>query len=182
VLPIAHCHIIEFQTHRDARGAFTEIFRAEWPGTLKPVQWNYVRSARNVLRGVHVHVRHHDYLILVDGRMRLYLHDVRPASETSGRACQVELSAERLRAVAIPPGVAHGFFFPEDSAHIYSVSEYWDLEDELGCRWDSEGLDMRIDTSSPLLSRRDAEAGSFAHMVRAFETRREHVLAAADSA
>ena len=177
MLPIAECHVLDLESHADPRGSFTEIFRAAWPGTFNPVQWNYVRSEPHVLRGIHVHVRHHDYLILVHGRMQLYLHDVRPESGTSGRSCQLELGGDRLRAVVIPPGVAHGFYYPEASAHIYSVSEYWDSEDELGCRWDSPGLGMRIPIVSPLLSPRDAEAGSFADVVRRFVLRRERILA-----
>ena len=45
--------------HRDERGVLTEIFRESWAG-LAAVQWNAVRSAAGVLRGVHVHVRHAD--------------------------------------------------------------------------------------------------------------------------
>jgi dTDP-4-dehydrorhamnose 3,5-epimerase len=182
VLPIADCRIIDLASHGDSRGAFTEIFRAEWPLAFNPVQWNYVRSGRQVLRGVHVHVRHRDYLTLVDGRMLLYLHDIRPWSDTVGRTCQLDLVGDRLQAVAIPPGVAHGFFFSAPSAHIYSVSEYWSPDDDLGCRWDSDGLDMRITVPSPLLSRRDREAGSFAAMVREFVRRSAPVPAVADGA
>jgi dTDP-4-dehydrorhamnose 3,5-epimerase len=181
VLPIADCRLIALATHGDSRGDFTEIFRAEWPAVPAPVQWNFVRSEANVLRGVHVHVRHHDYLTLVDGRMRLYLHDIRPWSDTAGRTCELDLVGDRLQAVAIPPGVAHGFFFPAPSAHVYSVSEYWRPDDDLACRWDSEGLAMRIDSAAPLLSRRDREAGSYAAMVREF-VRRASVPAVADGA
>src|SRR5262249_30229938 len=170
------------ESHVDGRGSLTEIFRSEWPGTFHPLQWNYVRSEPNVLRGVHVHFRHHDYLVLVEGRMHLYLHDIRRDSETAERNCDVELVGDRLGGVATPPGVAHGFYFSEPAALIYSVSEYWNLDDELGCRWDSPGLNMRIGVSSPLLSPRDEKAGSFAEMVRAYAAHRARAPAAAETA
>lgn len=56
-----------FTTHHDERGSFTEVFREEWDTGVRPVQWNAVSSEAGVLRGVHVHVRHDDYLILLRG-------------------------------------------------------------------------------------------------------------------
>jgi len=56
--------LIQLSTHWDARGALTEIFRGDWPDVAAPVQWNFVHSEANVLRGVHVHVTHVDYLVV----------------------------------------------------------------------------------------------------------------------
>ena len=41
--------------------------------TVEPVQWNFVTSRPNTLRGVHVHPRHTDYLTVtdVDGALEL---------------------------------------------------------------------------------------------------------------
>jgi dTDP-4-dehydrorhamnose 3,5-epimerase len=63
--------------------------------------------------------------------------------------------------VAVPPGVAHGFFFPEESVHVYAVSETFDPEDELGCRWDDPETGLDWPCTAPLLSERDEQAGSF---------------------
>lgn len=57
----------QLRTHADYRGAFTEIFRFEWDTGVRPIQWNAVESAARTLRGVHVHPRHDDYLILLRG-------------------------------------------------------------------------------------------------------------------
>ncbi|MEQ9812614.1 MAG: dTDP-4-dehydrorhamnose 3,5-epimerase family protein [Azospirillaceae bacterium] len=162
------CALIPLTTHHDERGSLTEIFRAEWPTCIRPVQWNFVRSRPNVLRGVHVHVEHDDYLVCLSGLMVLALVDIRPDSATHGLAATVTLDPAAPRAAFIPTGVAHGFHFPVESSLCYSVSHYWNPRDELGCRWDDPalGLDWRID--APELSERDRAAGSFQVMVDAF--------------
>lgn len=100
--------------------------------------------------------------------MLLGLHDVRADSPTRGQSIVVELTGDAPRAVTIPPGVTHGFFFPELSLHIYAVSHYFNPEDELGCRFDSPELGLKWPVASPLLSKRDAEAGSYSEMVADF--------------
>ena len=69
-------------TLEDSRGSLTEMFREEWGLGPRPLQWNVVRSEANVLRGVHAHRTHVDYLAMIMGEMVLCLHDLRPASPT----------------------------------------------------------------------------------------------------
>ena len=109
--------------HRDERGTFVELFREEWETGVHPVQWNAVDSEQGVLRGVHVHPRHDDYLTVVRGSATVGLRDLRDDSPTAGAAACVELSAEDPIAISIPHGVAHGFYFTRPSTHIYAVSE-----------------------------------------------------------
>jgi len=146
------------ETHRDDRGVFTELFRQSWVGT-RHLQWNAVSSRANVLRGVHVHLRHHDYLVLLRGRARIGLCDLRPESPTHRLACAVELSDSPLSAIQIPPGVAHGFYFYEPSLHVYAVTEYWSPDDELGCHFADPALGLKWPDPRPLLSPRDAALG-----------------------
>jgi dTDP-4-dehydrorhamnose 3,5-epimerase len=152
-------------THSDPRGAFTELFRDEWATGVAPVQWNAVRSQAGVLRGVHCHPLHADALVVPKGRMRLGLADLRPGSATEGRACLLELSGDPMQLVTIPPGVAHGFYFPEPSLHVYAVDRVWDPVGELGCRWDDPGLGIDWgDVRGPLLSARDAALGTLGRL------------------
>jgi dTDP-4-dehydrorhamnose 3,5-epimerase len=141
--------------HKDARGAVTEIFRAEWGARVEPIQWNTVVSSPRVLRGVHLHLKHSDYLLLLQGRMSLGLVDLRSGSATERLACSVELTGERLTAVEIPPGVAHGFYYHEQSIHIYAVDHYWDLADELGCYWADPELGLAWPEPEAIVSERD---------------------------
>jgi dTDP-4-dehydrorhamnose 3,5-epimerase len=143
-------------SHGDARGSFTEVFRESWGVGVAPVQWNFVESRANVLRGVHFHLRHADYLIVLAGRASIGVCDLRPDSPTAGRATLVELRGDAPAALTLPPGVAHGFYFHEPSLHAYAVSHYWDEDDERGCRWDDPALGILWPTAAPLLSARDA--------------------------
>ena len=56
----------------------------------------------------------------------LGLRDLRAGSPSEGAADVLVLTADQPAAVEIPPGVAHGFWFPEASIHVYAVSHYWD--------------------------------------------------------
>ena len=162
----------KLEPHADHRGAFTELFRASWPTDSTPVQWNVVSSDANVLRGFHVHVEHGDYLTVIFGELFLGLKDVRRNSPTEGCVDVRVIRATDPVAVTIPSGVAHGFYFPTPSTHLYSVSHYWNPDDELGCRWDDPDIGIAWPTTAPLLSERDANAGSFAQMIAALDAGR----------
>jgi dTDP-4-dehydrorhamnose 3,5-epimerase len=162
--------LLPLEPHRDERGTFLELFRDEWETDVKPVQWNVVDSEEGVLRGVHVHPCHDDYLTVVRGRVTIGLKDLRPESPSEGFAACVELSAEQPAAISIPHGVAHGFYFHQASTHIYAVSHYWDLADELGCRWDDPSLEIPWPQSEAHISTRDAELPSLAELRAAFES------------
>ena len=152
--------LTRLEAHVDDRGSFTEVFRQAWPTGLEPVQWNVVSSAPGVLRGVHVHRRHCDFLLIVTGRASIGLRDLRPGAGDGGLV--VEMSAAEPQALTIPPGVAHGFMFHEPSIHLYSTSEYFDATDELGCRWDDPALGIPWPAAQVQLSPRDRDLPTLA--------------------
>jgi dTDP-4-dehydrorhamnose 3,5-epimerase len=154
--------------HLDARGSVVELYRETWDLGCRAVQFNALISAAGVLRGVHVHVRHVDHMALLSGRMVVGLHDMRPASPTVGASCVLELDADAPRAVVVPPGVAHGMYFPVASVLTYGLSHPWEPGEEIGCRWDSKELGLAWPTSTPVLSERDAAAPGYADSVAAF--------------
>ena len=128
-------------------------------------QWNAVSSVANVLRGVHAHWRHADYLTVVARsghdrarRSARRLGDRRPGHD--GRAAR----RTGRPALVLPPGVAHGFYFHEPSLHVYAVDHEWDPDDELGCRWDDPGLEIDWPCEQPLLSSRDEGLGSLSEL------------------
>jgi dTDP-4-dehydrorhamnose 3,5-epimerase len=100
--------------------------------------------------------------------MILGLHDARSDSSTSGSSAMVILSADAISTIYIPVGVAHGFYFPEPSIHVYSVSHYWNLDDELGCHWTSPELGMDWSFTDPLLSDKDRSLGDYANMMSVY--------------
>lgn len=121
------------------------------------------------MRGVHVHATHFDYVVLVEGRMLLGLHDLRPSSPTARLSSLTEFEGHAPSGVVIPAGVAHGFYFLERSIVLYGLARHWDASDELTCRWDSKELALAWPTRAPILSERDADAGDYAALCAAFE-------------
>ena len=130
------------KTFPDDRGDFTEIFRNEWQASPSPVQWNISRNQPNVLRGVHVHAHHWDYLCVVEGEMAIGLHDLRPGASDTAKSAMVHLSGDRLEVLVIPPGVAHGFYSPNHSTYVIGASGYYDPTDHRRCRWDCPELKL----------------------------------------
>lgn len=167
----AGVEIHAIREHQDERGGFREIWRRSWSQQPPAVQWNLVRSEANVLRGVHAHLRHVDFLTMAAGEMVLGLHDPRRASPSFGRSLLLRLEASDPHLVVVPPGVCHGFYFPSPSTHIYGVSEAWDGSDEFGCAWDDPALNLAWPCEAPVLSERDRTAGPFAELVAALVER-----------
>ncbi len=122
--------LVPLQMNRDQRGWVTEIFRAEWPLGVAPRQWNATLSQPTVLRGMHVHRRQQDYLVVLDGRISVGLFDARPQSPTYRLSALVDLSDERLEAVCVPTGVLHGYYCHESTVYVYGVDRYYDPTDE----------------------------------------------------
>jgi dTDP-4-dehydrorhamnose 3,5-epimerase len=149
-------HLNSLTVHPDFRGSLVELFRESFPGAFRAVQWNLTRSAAGVLRGVHVHRVHRDYLIAVTGCIEVGLRDLRAGSPTEGATALLELRGDAPAALSIPPGVAHGFHFPEPSVHLYGVSHVWDADDELGCRWSDPDLEIGWPFDDATISPRDA--------------------------
>ena len=154
---------IPLRPRGDDRGSVTELFRHSWcgPDEPAPVQWNLLRSAGNVMRGVHVHLVHFDNLVVLEGTMHLGLCDLRPDSPEFGRGSLIQLRGEEPTMVVIPPGVAHGFYFDAPCLATYGMSHYWaPATDELGCRWDDPRLAIPWPASctDPQLSPRDRDA------------------------
>lgn len=162
---------IPLKNRDDERGSLVELYRAEWNDQAEPaVQWNHVISRPNVLRGIHVHHTHWDYLYIAHGSMELALIDIRRQSPRFGMAQVEKLQAEQPYSVLIPPGVAHGFYFTDAAVLIYGVSHCWNPDDELGCRWNDEVLEIPWKVTTPTLSNRDQTAGSFKQMVEDYES------------
>jgi dTDP-4-dehydrorhamnose 3,5-epimerase len=165
----AGVEIHAIRDHEDERGSFRELYRDSWSAQSSSVQWNMVRSRANVLRGVHAHVRHVDYLTMAVGEMILGLHDPRRGSPTCGRSVLLRLEACDPHLVVIPPGVCHGFYFPDEGTHIYGVSHAWDGTDEFGCAWDETALGLAWPCEAPILSPRDRTAGSYAVLLQTLQ-------------
>jgi dTDP-4-dehydrorhamnose 3,5-epimerase len=143
--------------HGDERGSLAEVFRADWTPSGALRQWNLVQSLGNVMRGVHVHPQHADYLLVLSGTLMLGLHDLRPDDPAARKSAILTLTGNDPATIYIPAGVCHGFWFPEPTTYVYGLSKGWNPSEELGCRYDDPalGLDWPVRTT-PILSPRDA--------------------------
>ena len=144
------------QTFRDERGTFTEIYRREWIPGEPAVQWNLVRSEQGVMRGVKVHPRHDDYLLVGDGTAIVGLRDLRRSSPTFGLTAVLELRASDPSVLTIPAGIAHGLYSREPSLFLIGVTRYHDPDDEVTCRWDDPALGIPWPVTAVRISPSDA--------------------------
>lgn len=148
----------------DHRGSLIEIYRDEWVTGARPCQWNATFSEANVLRGVHVHFKHDDYLVVLHGQISVGLYDARSGSPTFRGSCIVELVGGAMSALLIPSGVVHGFYCHEPSLYVYGMNSYYDPSDELGCHWADPALGIPWPCTAPRLSERDRAAVSLAEL------------------
>lgn len=158
------CRLHALKTIADHRGDFTELFCNVWFDSPAPLQWNMSHSHANVLRGVHVHAKHWDYVAALSGRMIIGVCDMRPGSTSVARSAMVELNTTVPTVLSIPPGVAHGFYFPVAAFNITAASSYYDPPDHMRCRWDCPELGLDWPCRAPQLSPVDTAAGTYAEL------------------
>jgi dTDP-4-dehydrorhamnose 3,5-epimerase len=162
---ISEVLIFEPKRFGDHRGFFVETFQTERYASLglkRPfVQDNLSRSARGVLRGLHLQNPYPQgkLVSVLRGRVVDVAVDVRLGSPTFGRHVAVELSDNNFRQLWIPRGFAHGFAVLSESADFfYKCDQLYSPANELVIRWDDPaiGIDWRITKAA--LSERDAGA------------------------
>lgn len=166
---IAGVSRIRLVANVDQRGSLTEVFRKSWDARADPLQWNLLASNARVLRGMKMHFVHADLVVLVAGRALLVLRDFRHDSPSFRAVESIELEAGE-DAYVIPPGVGHAFYFHVGSTMLVGVSRYWDLGDELGCRWNE--IDVDWPDRDPLVSANDLELPSVDALERVTASRR----------
>ena len=163
--------IVQPRVFADARGFFLESFNQRQfdaavgtPVTF--VQDNHSRSARGVLRGLHMQVGTHAQGKLVrvtSGRIYDVAVDVRADSPTYRQWVGLELDDVAHRQLWIPPGLAHGFLVLSESADVqYKTTDYYTPAAEVGIRWDDPALAIAWpDAGVPyILSAKDQVAAS----------------------
>jgi dTDP-4-dehydrorhamnose 3,5-epimerase len=162
---ISEVLIVEPKALGDQRGFFLETFKADRyaaHGIAGPfVQDNLSRSARGVLRGLHLqNPKTQGKLVSVlRGCVRDVAVDVRVGSPAFGQHVAVELSEENRRQLWVPRGFAHGFVVLSESADFfYKCDELYSPSDEIVVRWDDPALGIGWGVSSPTVSPRDAAA------------------------
>lgn len=151
--------------HSDDRGSVTELLRNSWNLGPELVQWNLVSTRRDVVRGVHLHLRRHDLLCVVSGTASVGLCDLRRDSSSFRKRLLVEMSGSELSVITIPPGVVHGFYSDTDSILACAFSEQWDPEDDYGCFWADPQLAIPWSSMESRCSEKDASLPAFSDLL-----------------
>jgi dTDP-4-dehydrorhamnose 3,5-epimerase len=134
------------------------------------VQWNFITTRPQALRGVHVHCRRWDYMIVLDGEATIGLKDLRRAGGSFGRGALIEVSGKSPSVVTIPCGVAHGVFAASALRYLYGLTVPYDgSDDEFGCRYDDPALALAWPAVDPILLPRDLGLPDYATMLRQYE-------------
>ena len=157
---------IEPTVHGDARGFFQETYRrsvfAELGIDDEFVQDNHSRSARGVVRGMHLQVGEGQAKLVrcVRGEIFDVVVDVRRGSPTHGQWEGFELSDENGHQLYVPVGFAHGFCVTSEIADVvYKCSAYYDSEVERSLAYDDPDVGIRWPEDVELTaSERDAAA------------------------
>ena len=153
--------LIHLERHGDLRGAFTEVHRRDWETGCEPTQWNVDHSFAGTLRGMHAHRSRTDYITPVWGSMVLGLYDARQASESAGQSVMFSISYLDAAALIVPAGIAHGFYYVEDSAVLIGFSQSWSPDDDVRCHYRAPQLGLDWPEPVAHISSADAAAPGF---------------------
>ena len=171
--PLKDCFIIHDKVHGDARGYFIETynsrdFKAATGLEIDFVQDNESRSAKGVLRGLHMQkgaAAQAKLVRVLEGAVLDVAVDLRKDSPSFGQHVAIELTADNHKQFFVPAGFAHGFVvLSEYATFFYKVDKFYEPGNEVGIMYNDKDLniDWQLATSEIILSEKDKTLGSFA--------------------
>jgi dTDP-4-dehydrorhamnose 3,5-epimerase len=166
--------VIDTDYFRDDRGFFIENYHRQRFAAhglhYEFVQDNHSRSLRKVLRGFHYQDMTAPMGKLVRctfGRVLDVAVDLRIGSPTLGRWVAVELAADDMRQIMVPPGFGHAFVTLSEVAEVqYKCTGFYTPTAEGGIVWDDPDIGVEWPFSDLVLSNRDRSAPSFKDYLR----------------
>lgn len=133
----------------DSRGFFAELynrthFETIGLGDVTFVQDNLSSSTQGVIRGLHFQgppFAQGKLVSVLQGSVLDVAVDIRKGSATYGQFAAVELSAEKLNMLYVPPGFAHGFqVLSETCLFSYKCTGFYNKASEGGLLWNAPEL------------------------------------------
>ncbi|MEZ5854361.1 MAG: dTDP-4-dehydrorhamnose 3,5-epimerase [Hyphomicrobiaceae bacterium] len=178
-LAIPAVKLIEPAIFRDARGFFSETYKAkvlEQAGlSLDFVQDNHSLSVdTGVVRGLHFQAPPHaqgKLVRVIRGAILDVAVDIRVGSPSYGQHVAVTLSADNWQQLWVPEGFAHGFCTLEPNTEvIYKVTDYYAPECEGGILWNDPALAIAwpIEAGRAVLSEKDGRLPLLADVAGCF--------------
>eukprot|EP01037_Dinobryon_pediforme_P009908 gene9908-9974_t len=152
--------------HGDARGYFSEIFRADRfaqaVGPLDLVQENQSLNVQaGTIRGLHFQIppaAQGKLVRCLAGAIFDVAVDIRHGSATFGQWVAAELTADNGHQMWVPAGFAHGFCtLVANTIVAYKVSAYYSPDHDRGIAWDDAalGIDWPAVADAATLSAKD---------------------------
>lgn len=175
--PLAGLRVIAPRRHEDARGWFSETFRADaLRGAGIGVDWvqdnHSLSRAPGTVRGLHYQAPPRAQWKLVRcgaGALLDVAVDARAGSPTFGRHFAVELSAENGLQLLIPAGFLHGFATrTPDAELLYKCSDTYSAPHDGAVAWDSCGVGWGLAPEDAVVSDKDRAAPRWADWTSPF--------------
>jgi dTDP-4-dehydrorhamnose 3,5-epimerase len=173
--------LIEPKAFVDERGWFMESYkRSEFVRegiSAEFIQDNHSRStAKGTIRGLHYQrepAAQGKLVRCLVGKIFDVALDIRKGSPTYAKWVSATLSAENHEMLWIPPGFAHGTCATTDVSEIaYKVTTEYSAPHDRCVRWNDPAIGIKWPTTTPILSKKDAEAPILAEADNNFVWRR----------
>lgn len=135
--------IKDLVTHPDDRGFFREIIRVTDDFFTDGFgQWSHSMMFNGVIKAWHYHHRQTDWWYVVNGVLRIGLHDLRPDSPTHKQTMDFLMGDfQKPIIIKIPPGVAHGCKVVQGPVNLfYITSRVYDPQDEIRIPFDDREI------------------------------------------
>ena len=165
--------VIVPKAHRDDRGFFMEVYRADQFRDLglpsEFVQDNHSFSRKGVVRGLHFQWEPPmgKLMRVTRGTAFLVAVDIRKGSPTLGQWFGLEASAENMKQVWAPAGFARGVCALTDEVEVqYKCTGIYNDRAESAIRWDDPDVGVEWPLKEVRLSDKDRNA----HSLRAWLT------------
>ena len=160
--------LLEYQSHRDERGFFSETYRKQQldDAAGHPVcfiQDNEAVSNIGVLRGLHYQkppFAQSKLVRVVQGAVLDVIVDIRHGSPTFGQHLAIKLSADKPQQLFVPRGFAHGYLTLSPQALLqYKVDNYYSPADDYGIFFADPmlAIDWLLPAEQLLLSAKDQQ-------------------------
>lgn len=153
--------VVEPIAFSDTRGDLFESYNEdvffENGLNLRFVQDTEATSKKNVLRGMHVNVRHPQGKLVrvLDGEVLDVVIDLRKESKTYMSCYSIILSSNNKKQLFIPEGMGHGYLALEDCRVLFKTTTHYLPGDEIGFAWNSKAIDVEWGISNPIQNDRD---------------------------
>ena len=162
--------IIEPIIFSDNRGSFFEAYSKRafisYGLNYQFVQDNEVVSRKNVLRGMHVNIKHPQAKLIrvLDGEILDVVIDLRRNSKTYLSCYSIVLSDRNKKQLYIPEGMGHGYLALTDARVLFTHKTHYIPTDELGFAWNSEQITIDWGIESPIQNDRDRNNRNFSEV------------------